>query len=160
MKKTILLFLGLAIAFFLISSSSQDKAEKAKYSGANACRICHGEDSLGNQSAIWEKSLHAKSYSVLTDSGFVASAKERGVDPLPAEDPGCLVCHAPLYKVAPSIMQEGVTCGACHDPTKIHDKKKDEVMSCLTCHENAHNKPFDLPSAWEKLKHPLPDKGK
>jgi hypothetical protein len=29
---------------------------------------------------------------------------------------------------------------------------------CLTCHENAHDKPFDFDAAWEKVKHPVPEK--
>jgi hypothetical protein len=27
---------------------------------------------------------------------------------------------------------------------------------CLTCHANAHNKPFDFAAAWDKIKHDKP----
>jgi len=27
----------------------------------------------------------------------------------------------------------------------------------LTCHANAHDKPFDFSTAWEKVKHPKPE---
>jgi len=34
----------------------------------------------------------------------------------------------------------------------------DEIKKqCLTCHESAHDKPFDFAAAWDKIKHPRPE---
>jgi hypothetical protein len=34
----------------------------------------------------------------------------------------------------------------------------DIKKQCLTCHENAHGTTFDFDAAWEKVKHPIPEK--
>jgi hypothetical protein len=83
-----------------------------------------------------------------------------------------------LYENAPEFKGEGVNCEACHGPGSDYKKMstmKDHAQSvaaglidykseedikkqCLTCHENAHDKPFDFAAAWEKVKHPVPEK--
>ena len=156
MKKALAISLYLSIIILILASFAQDTPQKSKFQSAHSCKKCHAQDSLGNQSGIWEESLHAKSYSALTNEEFVASAKERGLDPLPGDNSQCLACHAPLHERASEFMAEGVNCEVCHDPEKDHEKKKDIKAWCLTCHENAHNKTFDFPTAWKKIKHAVP----
>jgi hypothetical protein len=96
----------------------------------------------------------------------------------PTESPDCLKCHAPLFEKSPEIKEEGVTCEVCHGPGSAY--KKLSVMKsreesaknglilygsldaikkqCLTCHDMAHEKPFDFEASWKKIKHPIPEK--
>jgi hypothetical protein len=94
------------------------------------------------------------------------------------DNPKCLKCHSPLAEINPDLKEEGVGCEVCHGPGSAY--KKLSVMKsteesikygltaydstetikkqCLTCHESAHDKPFDFEAAWEKIKHPVPGK--
>jgi hypothetical protein len=146
------------IAIVVLGATQQDGQEEAAYTGAEYCNKCHHQENLGDQATIWEESGHARSYEVLTSEKVVAKAKERGDEVLPADNPKCLECHAPLYEKAPDFMEEGVTCEACHNPAKNH-MQEDVELWCLPCHEKAHGTTdFDLKAAWEKVKHPMPEK--
>jgi hypothetical protein len=159
-----------ALAFFLA-------AQDATYVGASACKLCHKAELQGRQYPIWESSLHAKSYADLTTPHAAEVAKSRGVSD-PAENAQCLGCHAPLSEKAPELKSEGVTCEVCHGPGSAYrklsimqDKEKAAQNGltlypdsgaiqahCLKCHQNAQGKSFDFGAAWEKIKHPLPQK--
>ena len=91
-------------------------------------------------------------------------------------NPKCLKCHSPLAEKAAELAAEGVTCEVCHGPGSEYKKlslmknREDAVKNglvvyadeaairaqCLTCHKDAHDKPFDFAAAWVKIKHNVP----
>jgi hypothetical protein len=173
MKKNIWLLtvpLITALALFLA-------AQDATYVGASACKLCHKSEMQGRQVPIWESSLHAKSFANLTTPQAAEVAKSMDVAN-PAESPQCLGCHAPLADKASEFKSEGVTCEVCHGPGSAYrklsimqDREKavqngltlfpdtNAIQShCLKCHQNPHGKAFDFTAAWEKIKHPVPQK--
>lgn len=173
MKKVLPLLIICAAIFFIISLFSQEFT----YVGAAKCKICHRSEKQGKQFPIWEESTHSKSIAALSSSEAPARAKDMGVDN-PTESPECLKCHAPLFEKAPELKEEGVTCEICHGPGSAYKKlsimksREESVKNglilydspeaikkqCLSCHENAHGKPFDFEAKWTKIKHPVPEK--
>lgn len=173
MKKILLILIVLMTLSLLLTLFSQEFT----YAGAAKCKICHKSEKQGKQFPIWEESTHSQSISALSSSEAPAKAQEMGVNN-PTESPECLKCHAPLHEKAPELKEEGVTCEVCHGPGS--DYKKLSVMKsreesvknglivyaspeaikkqCLSCHENAHGKPFDFDAKWAKIKHPVPEK--
>lgn len=146
----------IALAVFL--GASQQEEKKVPYTGAESCKKCHGQENMGDQWTIWEAIGHSRAYKVLTSEEVVENAKKREAEVMPADNPKCLKCHAPLHEKAPEFMEEGVTCEACHDPDTNHKQQEIELW-CLPCHEKAHGKTdFDVKAAWEKIKHPIPEK--
>ncbi|MFB0566912.1 MAG: multiheme c-type cytochrome [Candidatus Aminicenantaceae bacterium] len=167
MKKLILL-----IAVFVVIISFVLFSQEFTYVGANKCKICHKSEKQGKQFLIWEESKHSKSFEALTSEEVKVKV------PNAPENPDCLKCHSPLFEKAAELKEEGVACEACHGPGS--DYKKLSVMKnrevsiqkglivyetpeakktlCLTCHEKAHDKPFDFDAAWNKIKHPRPEK--
>lgn len=147
------------------------------YVGAGKCRVCHRTEKQGRQYSKWEESRHSRSLATLNSADVAARAAKAGVKN-PAENPGCLRCHAPLAVKAPELKAEGVSCEACHGPGSEYKKLSvmkngDEAVKnglvpfanaeavkamCLNCHANAHDKPFEFTSAWEKIEHPIPEK--
>lgn len=147
------------------------------YVGADKCKICHKSEKQGQQFPLWEARKHSKSFQALTSDQAKEIAQSAGVEN-PAEDAKCLNCHGPLHGKAPELKEEGVTCEVCHGPGSAYKKlsimkdhaeavknglteygSPDDIKKqCLTCHENAHEKTFDFEAAWEKVKHPRPEK--
>jgi len=147
------------------------------YVGSGKCKMCHQTESRGNQYSFWQQSKHAQSFSVLTSEKAAERAQAADVS-TPTEAPQCLKCHAPLADKAPELKDEGVTCEVCHGPGSAYRKfsiMKDRAKAienglklygspeaiktyCLRCHENAHHQPFNFAAAWQKIKHPLPQK--
>ncbi|MGB8951189.1 MAG: multiheme c-type cytochrome [Candidatus Aminicenantales bacterium] len=147
------------------------------YVGVQKCQICHKTERQGMQFPIWEKSRHSKSFSSLSSPQASTAAQVLGVTN-PPESPKCLTCHAPLFERAPELKAEGVTCEVCHGPGSEYKKlsvmrNRDEAAKnglvvyadadavktlCLSCHQNAHGKPFDFKAAWENIKHTIPEK--
>jgi hypothetical protein len=166
-KKIVPVTLILIVCLFFIHAHSQDFT----YVGAAKCKMCHKSEKQGQQYPLWEARKHSKSYSALTTDEAKALASDA------PENPECLQCHAPLTEKAPELKEEGVTCEVCHGPGSAYKKlsiMKDHAEAvknglteygspdaikaqCLTCHENAHDKPFDFAAAWEKVKHPVPE---
>jgi hypothetical protein len=161
---------GLFIVVFcllIINMFSQDFT----YVGAAKCKICHKSAKRGNQYGLWQERKHSQSFAALATEEAKALAADA------PDNPKCLKCHSPLAEKAPDLKEEGVTCEACHGPGSAYKKlsiMKDHAESvanglteygtpdaikaqCLTCHENAHDKPFDFAAAWEKVKHPVPE---
>lgn len=152
-------------------------SQEFTYVGAEKCKICHRTEKQGQQFPIWEAGKHSKSFQALSSDKAPQFAKELGVEN-PAESPKCLQCHSPLYEKAPDLKAEGVTCEVCHGPGSEYKKMSimkdkaeavknglklynspDEIKAqCLTCHEKAHGTSFDFTTAWEKVKHPVPEK--
>lgn len=172
MKKALPLLVICAAIFFIINLSSQEFT----YVGVAKCKICHKSEKQGKQFPIWEESNHSKSIAALSSSDAPARAQEMGVEN-PTESPECLKCHAPLYEKAPELKEEGVTCEVCHGPGSAYkklsimksreesiknglticDTPETKIKLCMSCHENAHQKTFDLEASWEKIKHPVPE---
>ena len=168
MRKILPLLLIAGIALFFVSLSSQDFT----YVGSGKCKMCHKSEKQGEQFPKWEARKHSKSFAALSTD----EAKQLAADA--PDNPDCLKCHAPLHEKAPELKAEGVNCEVCHGPgsdyrkmsvMKDHAKyvaagmvdynsEEDIKKQCLTCHENAHDKPFDFAAAWEKVKHPVPEK--
>lgn len=168
MKKII----SMTFIFLLLIFSSLVTAQE--YVGADKCKMCHKSEKSGQQFPLWEARKHSKSFQALS----MEQAKEFSPDTPAAENPKCLSCHAPLADKAPDLKEEGVTCEVCHGPGS--DYKKLSIMKdhaeavkngltdypsvdaiktkCLSCHENAHNYTFDFETAWEAVKHPVPEK--
>jgi hypothetical protein len=174
MKKIMLvLFFILTLSLLLTLAS-----EEFTYVGAAKCKICHQTEKQGKQHPIWEESTHSRSFAALTSEQATQAAKEAGLEKTPSESPQCLLCHAPLFEKAAELKEEGVTCEVCHGPGSAYKKlsiMKDQEEAvknglivygspdairkqCLSCHENAHGKPFDFEAKWAKIKHPRPDK--
>ena len=174
MKKILLVLIILMALSLILTLFSQDFT----YAGAAKCKICHKTEKQGQQHPIWEESKHSKTFAALSSEQAIAVAKEAGIDTPPAESPKCLNCHSPLFKKAAELKEEGVNCEVCHGPGSEYKKlsiMKDRAASvanglivyaspdaikkqCLSCHENAHGKTFDFEGAWEKIKHPVPEK--
>ena len=168
MKKMTLVLLCSATCFFLAHLF----AEEFTYVGAAKCKICHRTESQGRQHPIWEESGHSKSFQALNKEEIKAKVADA------PDNPECLKCHSPLSEKSPELKEEGVTCEVCHGPGSDYKsmtvmKNRDDSVSkglvvyasedaikkqCLTCHENAHDKPFDFAAAWEKIKHNKPEK--
>jgi hypothetical protein len=162
---------GLLVVFFcliVINVFSQDLT----YVGAAKCKMCHKSEKQGQQYPLWEARKHSKSFVALTSDEAKALAADA------PENPKCLKCHSPLTQKAPELKEDGVSCEVCHGPGSAYKKMsimKDHAEAvknglteygspeaikaqCLSCHENAHDKPFDFDAAWEKVKHPRPEK--
>jgi len=161
---------GLLIVIFCLLIVNMFSQEFT-YVGADKCKICHKSDKRGNQYGFWQERKHSQSFAALSTDEAKALAADA------PENPECLKCHSPLAEKAPEFKEEGVTCEVCHGPGSAYKKlsiMKDHAQSvangmtdytsidaikaqCLTCHENAHDKPFDFAAAWEKVKHPVPE---
>ena len=168
MKKVLLLsIIGIFLIFF-ISLFSQEFT----YVGAGKCKICHKTEKQGKQFPLLEERKHSKSFAALTTEEIKTKV------PNAPENPECLKCHAPLFEKATEFKEEGVTCEVCHGPGSVYKKLKimksrEESIKnglivyesteaikkqCLSCHDMSHEKPFDFEAAWEKVKHPVPEK--
>lgn len=168
MRKVLPVLLVLIACLFIINLTSQEFT----YVGAAKCKMCHKSEKQGQQYSIWETSKHSKSFSALTSDAAKAQTPDA------PENAECLKCHALLFDKNPDLKEEGVTCEVCHGPGSAYKKMsimKDHAESmkngmieynsveaiknhCSSCHENAHDKPFDFEERWAKIKHPRPKK--
>jgi hypothetical protein len=160
------------IGILLIISPFMLFTQDVTYVGAAKCKMCHKSEKQGQQFPLWEARKHSKSYAALSTDEAKALAADA------PDNPECLKCHSPLAQKAPELKEEGVTCEVCHGPGSAYKKMSimkdhseavkngmteygspDAIKAqCLSCHENAHDKPFDFDAAWEKVKHPVPEK--
>lgn len=174
MKRAFILALILIGVIFIVYLFSNEFT----YVGAGKCKICHKTKKQGEQYPLWEARKHSKSFQALTSEQAQEIAQSLSLETPPAENAKCLQCHAPLFEKAPEFKEEGVTCEVCHGPGSAYKKLKimksreesvanglklygssEEIKAqCLTCHENAHEKSFDFEAAWDKVKHPVPEK--
>jgi len=168
MKKVLVIIIVGIVIIFIASLFSQEFTNV----GAGKCKICHKTEKQGKQFLIWEEGKHSKSFTALTSEEVKVKVPDA------PENPKCLKCHSPLHEKAPELKEEGVTCEVCHGPGSAYKKlsimkNREESVNnglivyetteaiktqCLTCHENAHDKPFDFAAAWEIIKHPVPEK--
>ena len=172
MKKWLFILIVLVLLILIITLFSQEFT----YVGADKCKICHKTEKQGRQHPIWEESTHSQSFQALSTDKAQEIGQSSGIEN-PPESPECLKCHGPLCEKAPELKEEGVTCEVCHGPGSAYKKlsiMKDREQAvqnglvvyasqeaikthCLSCHEMAHNKPFDFTAAWDKIKHPRPE---
>ncbi|MBN1498622.1 MAG: cytochrome c family protein [Spirochaetes bacterium] len=104
-----------AVLIFLFISDILLSVKKYNYVGTAACSLCHSNDSIGNQKAVWDKSPHSKAFKILqTDTANMIASKYGISDP--AGDPKCLKCHTTGGGKNELTAGEGVGCEACHGP--------------------------------------------
>ncbi len=152
-----------------------DGSAGSKHTGVLACAACHKGPEMGYQFSKWRMSGHASAYAVLATPDADKIAKQMGVKGPPQESPACLKCHTTAYHdpaggfLESFALAEGVGCEACHgagseyspeaimrDPraAKLAGLKEVSRQTCLGCHENAHDKPFDYERALAEIAHP------
>lgn len=151
------------------------KKGENKYIGTHTCAACHKGPTMGYQFSKWRMSAHAGAYAVLADAKAYEIAKKQGLKDEPQTSPACLRCHTTAYHKAAKgevdfySLYEGVGCEACHgaggnyypeaimrdaSAAKASGLKEVTRQTCLGCHENAHDKPFDFDKAVKKISHP------
>ena len=152
-----------------------ETAPRAKYTGVAACAECHKDPETGYQFSRWRMSPHAQAYATLVTPRAYEIAIEMGVKGNLQEQPACLKCHSTAYHqpaggfLESFAISEGVGCEACHGAGSeysheavMKDKPSAEMAglrpvtreTCLGCHEDAHQKPFDYEEALAKIAHP------
>ncbi len=154
--------------------TDSEKGE-GRYIGTLTCAACHKGPAMGYQFSKWRMSDHASAYAVLASDQAYEIAKEQGLKDAPQTNQECLRCHTTAYHQPPKgviesySLYEGVGCEACHgagsdyypeaimrDPRAAKTAGLKEVtrQTCLGCHENAHEKPFDFDEAMKMIAHP------
>ncbi len=150
--------------------------DQPRYIGSIACARCHNEPDMGYQYSHWRVSPHARAYAVLATPKAFEIAKTKGVTIEPQKSPECLKCHVGFWKdpagglADPFVLYEGVGCEACHgaaskyaiesimeDPAAAEAAglKSVDSQTCLQCHQDSHEKPFDYKSYKLQIAHPM-----
>jgi YVTN family beta-propeller protein len=169
---------ALAPSRFKVQNLGKPVVPPAKYVGNHVCAGCHVK-----QHKVWIGTKHARTWVMLNSGPAATVARAAGVKTqAPQYEAFCLRCHGtaadsePEYRAANFHVEEGVQCEHCHGPGERY--AKDDVMRdkqkaiglglvipqkpeyCLGCHapKPSHaalaKPPFDLKTAWEKIKHP------
>ncbi len=154
---------------------TDSKKDKARHVGTLTCAACHKGRAMGYPFSKWRMSAHARAYAVLATDEAKQIAQHQGLTGDPQTSPACLKCHTTAYHrpteggMEMYSVYEGVGCEACHGagshyyPEAImRDARaanaaglKDVTQqTCLDCHENAHDKPFDYNGALKTIAHP------
>jgi len=89
--------------------------KKHEYVGNRVCETCHGDDTIGNQHALWLTSPHAKAVQTLKTEKALSIAGSIKIKE-PASDVKCLRCHTTGGGRVNKTRDEGVGCEACHGP--------------------------------------------
>lgn len=154
-------------------------ADEHKYIGVSKCKICHMNDSKGNQYKHWQESKHAKAYETLASEDAKKTAEKVGLTSDPQKSSECLRCHVTAFGVKDDLKEEsfniadGVQCETCHGPgsgykglTIMKDKQKAQEAGlimpteeiCLKCHnQESPNYPgFNFDEHYKKIAHPMP----
>jgi len=145
------------------------------YVGVFACAVCHRGPRMGYQFSKWRMSAHGRAFAALATDEAYKIARAQGMREAPSQSEACLKCHTTAYhdpaggEGASYSIYEGVGCEACHgagseyareacmvDPGAARTAGLKDVteQTCLRCHENAHDKPFDYEQALAKIAHP------
>ena len=153
----------------------ENAAARPKYTGVQACAACHNRPEMGYQFSRWRMSAHARASAVLGTPAGEAAAKRNGIDGDPLTKAACLKCHSTTYRdpaggtLESYSVYEGVGCEACHGPGShyspeavMRDKpaaalaglKKVTRETCLGCHADTPDKPFDYEGSLKKIEHP------
>lgn len=154
--------------------AGSEKGEN-KNIGVHTCAKCHKGPEMGYQFSKWRMSAHAHAYVVLATDRAYEIAKEQDLKDDPQSSPKCLRCHSTAYR-QPSkgaiefyTLYQGVGCEACHGAgsnyypeaimrderaAKAAGLKEVTRQTCLGCHENTSDNPFDYDEAVKKIAHP------
>jgi YVTN family beta-propeller protein len=145
-----------------------------KYVGVYACAECHRGPGFGYQFSHWRMSAHARAFAVLATPKAYEIAEQKGIKTSPQRSPACLKCHStahadPAGGHLPSYwIYEGVGCEACHGPGSEYAPEavmQDPLAAqkaglrpvtketCLKCHADSHDKPFDYEAAYKRIAH-------
>lgn len=146
-----------------------------QYTGVSTCAACHTGPMMGYQFSKWRMSKHAQAYGVLGTDKAYEIAKKQDLEENPQESPACLKCHTAAYNkpgegaVETYSLSEGVGCEACHgagssysyeaimrDPRAAKSAGLAEITkeTCLRCHSNPHDNPFDFEEFSARIAHP------
>ena len=130
---------------------------------------------MGYQFGKWRMGRHARAFATLATDKAYEIAKEKGIKGSPQTNEACLKCHTSACFDPAGGRQdsywvyEGVGCEACHGAgsgyaeqarmldvraAKAAGLKDVTEQTCLRCHEDAHDKPFDYEEAVAKIAHP------
>jgi YVTN family beta-propeller protein len=152
-----------------------DPAATVRYTGSHACAECHDAPEKGSQFSRWQLTKHAKAYASLASPAGLEIAAKSHVTGDPQSSAACLKCHSTAYHrpAAGSVdsysVLEGVGCESCHGAGSAHaaasvtyDRAqplaagllKLDRSTCVSCHSQAHGKPFDYESALKAIAHP------
>lgn len=151
-----------------------------KYVGVAKCEICHATADIGNQTAIWQNSAHARAYETLLNEESKRIARERGLVVPPNEAPECLECHVTGYGLDssrfkyPLAKEDGIQCESCHGPGSEY--RKIDIMldtdlsvangliipteeTCRRCHNERSPKfkPFTFEELVKLIEHRVPE---
>ncbi len=176
---SVLALAGLAFSAMVTSASGQEY----QYTGVKDCSRCHKKELMGDQTAVWKKSAHAKAFDTLKSDEAVRIGQEKGLASPPHEADECVRCHATAHGVTPEQTEkrplrlaDGVQCESCHGPGSEY--KPNKVMSdleasraagmwdpgndekvCTACHndESPTFEAFDFAKRKEEIAHPIPE---
>lgn len=115
------------VTFVLFFPGMAPSADE-KYEGVKKCKICHMK-----QFNTWKKSPKATTFKKLGDKHY---------------EKDCQKCHATINNKTGEMIEENVTCEACHGPGGEHIKTKDlkkkpegqkniirKPVNCADCHK-------------------------
>jgi hypothetical protein len=106
-----------------LSMPAEPTLSPSDFESASTCATCHAE-----HVAEWRTSMHAYA---MVDPVFRALVHVRQTDRMGAEDQFCVQCHSAIgtrggeivagfsFEALSPIVQEGVTCEACHQVTEL-----------------------------------------
>ncbi len=156
--------------------SAPSQAGAPAYVGVYRCAACHGSPSMGYQFSQWRMSPHSRAFAVLGTKKAEEIAAKKGITESPQASLECLKCHATAYHQPGGGQKEsyweyeGIGCEACHGAGSAYalsavmmDRKAAKAAglkdvsekTCLGCHQDSHDKPFDFQKAKAKISHPL-----
>lgn len=151
---------------------------RPRYVGVLTCAGCHNSPAMGYRFSKWRTSAHARAYAVLATDKAYEIAKKDGLKEEPQTSPQCLKCHTTVYyeptsgtseSATTSLADEGVGCEACHGAgcgyiaeaimrdrpaAKAAGLKDVGRETCLTCHQQAHGKPFNYEKTISEIAQP------
>ncbi len=152
-----------------------DNHAKARYIGSSACAECHDSAEKGFAFSRWQITPHARAYASLGTPEAARMAVQTGVTADPQRSAACLKCHSTAFHRAAAgtadsySILEGVGCESCHGPGSSHATERAartqgavaaermvavRETACLSCHGQAHGKPFDVKAAMPLIAHP------
>jgi YVTN family beta-propeller protein len=150
-------------------------ASPHQFTGVMACAECHTGPKFNFQFSHWRRSKHANAYATLATPEAYRIAREAGVEGSPQRAAQCLQCHVTGHGYDDRTFQvafdarDGVQCESCHGPgsgyspeaimldkpaARAQGLRETSAATCLPCHDNAHDKPFDYEKALAAIAHP------